>query len=143
MADNASWPSLLSPDLDAVLFADYTFGGTYIGEGGQESCRGFAEKCPHACVAVLCGSVDGRGLNSAGIPCCPDSATTPYRMVTFDYLGELPVVKLHTAGLKVAEISWRSWETCAGREENEKRIVLASLGMADPVDWNRHPGTRA
>ncbi len=138
MADNVSWPSRLSPEIDVAVFADYTFAGTYIGIDGRLRPEDFARHCPQACVAVLCGRVDGHGLVAQGIPCLPDTMTTSLRMITFDYLGELPVVKLHTAGLKVAEYSWRTWDPDRTRDKNEKAVISASAGMADPVDWNNY-----
>lgn len=135
-ASNETWRDNLSDELDAVVFADYTFKNKYIGSGGMISSVSFAERCPSTSVCILCGSVDVDELCSQDIRCLPNKNTEAYRMgKTFDFLGMKPVIILHTAGLKVAEISWKTWDASKTRPENEQTIYEASNSMADHVDW--------
>ncbi len=135
-ASNNNWIEKLSPDLDAVVFSDYSFDREYIGKNGMIDARTFAGKCPFSAVCIICGKVDVEDVVSNNINCFPKANTYPYRMTkTFDYLGPLPLTILQTAGLKVGEISLKTWNISRPRQENIKNVCEASHYMADPVNY--------
>jgi hypothetical protein len=94
---------------DVVIVADYAREGMIIGTGGDITVEEFARAAPHATVIQFVGQVDVQGLQKQGISVYPGIDLGPHRMAkTLADLGPRPVVELHTAGLKVAELLWKA-----------------------------------
>ena len=109
---------------DAVIVADYCNLELFIGPGGQMEAARLAHLAPGVAVIPFAGRVDRDSLQRAGIWCLPESGSEPYRMArTFAHLGVRPVIDLHCAGLKVAEIVAR-----LGPERRSDRAMRTALG---------------
>jgi len=93
---------------DAVVVADYCSCDLFVGPGGQMEAGRLAQIAPDVVVIPFAGHVDATALGRAGISCSPASGGAPFRMTrTFAHLGVKPVIDLHAAGLKLAELVLR------------------------------------
>jgi hypothetical protein len=94
---------------DAILVADYTRQDQIIGEQGGLSPALLAKLAPAITIVQFAGRVDTAALSKAGITVFPGQEIEARRMVrTLAALGPRPVIELHTAGLKVGELAFRS-----------------------------------
>ena len=110
--------------LDAIIVADYTYNGVIIGNNGLIDPKKIKEKYPETMVIQFSGKVNIEELRSHEIGYYPAYYVGPFRMgKTFGYLGIKAVIDLHTAGLKVGEITARN----AKRFHNYNEIKEASI----------------
>ena len=104
---------------DAIILADYCSPDLFIGQGGQMEVERLRAIAPGIVVVPFAGRVDTKALEQAGIWCLDHAGEESARMArTFSHLGVKPVIDLHCAGLKVAEIAVRQ------RAENATDAVL-------------------
>ena len=93
---------------DAIILADYCSPDLFIGQGGQMEVERLRAIAPGIVVVPFAGRVDTKALEQAGIWCLDHAGEESARMArTFSHLGVKPVIDLHCAGLKVAEIAVR------------------------------------
>jgi len=93
---------------DAIILADYCSRDLFIGQGGQMEVARLRAIAPGIVVVPFAGRVDTEALGQAGIWCLDHAGEESARMArTFSHLGVKPVIDLHCAGLKVAEIAVR------------------------------------
>jgi hypothetical protein len=92
-------------DADAIVVADYSRNDQIIGRNGDLP----ASAVPSGSTVIqFAGRIDVQALRDAGVLVWPGIELAAHRMAaTFAALGPAPVVKLHTAGLKVAELAVR------------------------------------
>lgn len=101
-------PAAMLAGADALLVADYCSRDLFIGPGGQMEAGRLARLAPDVVVVAFAGHVDAEALSREDIACFPPSGGVPFRMArTFAHLGVKPVIDLHAAGLKVAEVVLR------------------------------------
>ncbi len=90
---------------DAIIIADYIYKETIIGKNGILTPQNIMDYFPDTTIIQFAGKIDDISLKNNQIPFYPDITVPTYRMAkTFDFLGPQPVIELHTAGLKTAEI---------------------------------------
>lgn len=88
---------------DLIFIADYKYDKEII-NNRLEFKIGQLKYCA---IVHLCGVVDYEWLNNNEIFCYPTKNGQAFRMTqTLAYLGLNPLIKLHTAGLKVGELLW-------------------------------------
>lgn len=97
----------LSGDIDAVVFLEHQHPRELVGANGIISNeRTFWHKKR---IVHICGNIDAEWLSRQGAilsPLSPASfGTMSYNTA---YVGPVPVIRLHTAGLKVGEAMWRA-----------------------------------
>ena len=130
-ADVTRFESLSKPEVegflataDALIVADYCSLELFIGQGGQMEPERLRHVAPGIVVIPFAGRVDARALRRVGIWCLPRAGEEPMRMArTFAHLGVKPVVDLHCAGLKVAEVVLRR-----GSHDLGEKALNAALG---------------
>lgn len=91
---------------DAIVVADYRRGDEIIGRTGDITPEALVRAAPAATVVQFAGLVDVDGLLAAGGSVFPGTPLPPHRMAqTLAAIGPRTVVELHTAGLKVGELT--------------------------------------
>ena len=92
-------------DLDALVIADYTRTDVIIGEDGDIEPSVFSRYFPALSIIHFAGVIDAQKLFEMGVTIYPYNTLESHRMgLTLGALSPIPVIKLHTAGLKVAEL---------------------------------------
>lgn len=95
--------------VDVLITADYTRSAPLIGPDGDLSVEVVAEKAPGISIVQFAGPLDVCGLQKAGVTVYPEMSLGSHRMAqTLAALGPRPVVELHAAGLKIAEMAVRN-----------------------------------
>jgi len=90
---------------DALVIADYTRRSPIIGEQADIEPAVLGKHFPSLTIVHFAGVIDVQGLAHAGVVLHPAHAQESHRMaMTLASLGPAPVIKLHAAGLKVAEL---------------------------------------
>lgn len=90
---------------DALVVADYDRTDLLLGRGGALSVEALLKRAPHVAVVQFAGWIRTAELLAAGLRVFPEEEVGPRRMGrTMAYLGPAPLVGLHAAGLKAAEI---------------------------------------
>jgi len=90
---------------DALVVADYDRTDLLLGAGGGLSVEELLKHAPHVAVVQFAGWMNAAELRAAGVPVFPGEEIGPRRMGrTMAYLGPAPLVGLHAAGMKAAEI---------------------------------------
>ncbi len=90
---------------DALVVADYDRTDLLLGEGGELSIGALQKRAPHVAVVQFAGWICPGELRAAGLRVFPEEEIGPRRMGrTMAYLGPAPLVGLHTAGMKAAEM---------------------------------------
>jgi hypothetical protein len=90
---------------DALVVADYDRTDVLLGEGGDLTVEALQKRAPHAAVVQFAGWIRAGELRAAGVRVFPGEEIGPRRMGrTMAYLGPAPLVGLHAAGLKAAEM---------------------------------------
>ncbi|RJR41445.1 MAG: hypothetical protein C4576_17800 [Desulfobacteraceae bacterium] len=93
---------------DALMVADYLAEGIVLGDGTGRPTSGLMRLDPSATIVQFAGRIDFAALKRTGHRVFPGKVLGSHRMLhTLAYLGPRPVVELHTAGLKSAEINLR------------------------------------
>jgi hypothetical protein len=105
------WKDVTPADLEKaelVYFADYSSRGTAVITGetiAHLQRNGIG-------IVHLCGGLDTDGLATKGVRVYPAKKGYPKRMTqTLAYLGPTPLIRLHAAGLKVAELLLKGKES--------------------------------
>jgi hypothetical protein len=99
-------------DVDALILADYTRSDEIIGSEGDITAAQLAQAAPGITVVQFCGRIDVQGLQNKNITVFPPKPLRAHRMaLTLGGIGPRPVIELHTAGLKVGEISLRQHQS--------------------------------
>lgn len=94
---------------DAIVIVEHSSHDLLIGQGGQITAKQLYELNPSVCIAHIAGGVDQNELEAVGIPFQPSCLALPgYMSISTDYLGPLPLIDLHTAGLKVGAMMARA-----------------------------------
>lgn len=90
--------------IDALIVAEHHERKELIGAEGLITPKEISELNQYVTIIHICGNVDQNSLSENGIRCWPRSfADAGYMSVTTDYIGPKPLIRLHTAGLKVGE----------------------------------------
>jgi hypothetical protein len=121
---------------DALVIADYGSRGCFLGPSGQMTVERLREVAPGIVVIPFAGRVDAAALRRASIWCLPHAGREASRMSrTLAHLGVKPVVDLHCAGLKVAEIVSRHKR--GDRDEDALKAALGTRGAL--ITRGTHP----
>lgn len=90
---------------DAIVLAEYRATHTILGADGVLTPRDLTRLAPVALVVQLAGGIEASSLQEANIAVWPSPVVPPRRMSrTLAALGARPVIELHAAGLKGAEV---------------------------------------
>jgi hypothetical protein len=90
---------------DCLVISDYESREDVIGENGHISVEHLARSSQGIKIIQFTGLLDTKLLKKFGIICYPTTRLRPKRMSrTLADLGPLPVIELHTAGLKVGQV---------------------------------------
>lgn len=120
--------------VDALVICDYTREDYIIGHTGDISPCTLASAAPGIRLVLFAGLVDVMAVRSAGIPVFPHAELPPHRMSrTLAALGPRPVVELHAAGLKVAEVAARMRRKLADPME-ARAAAIRACGFATVVE---------
>lgn len=93
---------------DAVILADYTRTDTIIGEGGDVELDMIADEAPGTTIIQIAGASRLASAELAGVVAIPGIDLGARRMaLTPAAVSARPVVELHAAGLKTAEMVFR------------------------------------
>lgn len=115
---------------DALVIAEHHSRDQLIGENGFITAPALYELNPGLAVVHVCGAVDRKVLDQSGLNCWPDHfAPAGYMSAATDYVGPTPLVKLHTAGLKVGECLAAERKNGASAFDAEIN-VLSNLDLA-------------
>lgn len=119
---------------DALLCAQYASDVPVIGTEGVIGAEQLAVLAPSITVVQFAGGIDDAGLARRGIHVYPTPTVSARRMArTLAGLGPRPVVELHTAGLKVAELLRAAVrDGCRGVEA--EHVVVAAHPVAQLVN---------
>lgn len=94
--------------LDALLVASYSGESNVLGDL-VFPLSSLGELNPAMKFIQFSGSIDVDSIRGAGFQVYPDEKVWPYRMSrTLSYLGVRPVLALHSLGMKVGELTYRS-----------------------------------
>lgn len=95
-------------DADAILVMDHHSRKMIIGKDASITPKMLHELNPYLTVVHVSGGVSREELLESSITCWPEKfAPAGYMSAATDYLGPRPMIDLHTAGLKVGELSKR------------------------------------
>ncbi len=115
---------------DAIVIAEHHSRDELIGENGLFTAPALYELNPGLAVVHICGAVDRKALDQSGLSCWPDHfAPAGYMSAATDYVGPTPLIKLHTAGLKVGERLAAARRNSASAFDAEIK-VLSNLDLA-------------
>lgn len=117
-------------DADLVVLVEHHSSVCLIGSEGQITVEELLMLSPHLSIVHIAGNVNREEIDSAAIPCLPQTSAAPGHMsVATDYLGPKPVIVLHAAGLKVGEAMARTRLAGLDPIATEKK-VLRNLPLA-------------
>lgn len=95
-------------DADALVIADYTRNDVIIGQKGDLTVDELASVAPHLTIIQFAGRIDIESISKHRLHVYPVVKLESRRMAfTLGEIGPRPVIELHTAGLKVGEITAR------------------------------------
>lgn len=105
-------------EADCLVISDYESLEDVIGEQGHISIEQLRKCSPGLKIIQFTGLIDTKMLKKSGFTCYPSHRLMPKRMSkTLADLGPLPVIELHTAGLKVGQaMSFAKNEGFRGKE---------------------------
>lgn len=96
-------------EADVLIIADYRRDSFLFAESGDFTAAQLAEIAPGLGIVQLTGGCDFDALKRCGFVMYPDNPVPFYRMgCTLAELGVAPVIRLHAAGLKVAQAMWEA-----------------------------------
>ena len=91
-------------EADALVVVEHHEKRQLIGDKGLITGEELSSLNDSISVIHICGNVDQNSLLNNGVECWPKNfAPVGYMSVGTDYIGPDPLIKLHTAGLKVGE----------------------------------------
>lgn len=91
-------------DYDAVIIAEIKDDQCFIGEKGLLKSKKLKELNPEIKVGVVAGNAEAKDMDAAGIYYIPKHISPPKYMSYQVYqLGNMPVLELYAAGLRVAQ----------------------------------------
>jgi hypothetical protein len=94
---------------EVLLVADYGDDTMVIDDTGAVRAGDIANVRPGIAIIQFAGGIDAASVRAAGLPLWPAAPVPPRRMSrTLAALGPRPVLALHAAGLKVAELCARA-----------------------------------
>jgi len=115
---------------DAMVIAEHHHWEPLIGEKGLITAEALYKLNRGLTIIHICGAVDQKKLDQLGLTCWPgEFAQAGYMSVATDYVGPKPLVKLHTAGLKVGQSLAHARNEGASAFESEIK-VLSNLDLA-------------
>jgi len=115
---------------DAIVIAEHHHRKQLVGEKGLITARELYELNRGVTVIHICGNVDQKDINKVGIKCWPTHfASAGYMSAATDYVGPKPLIRLHTAGLKVGQDLAHARKEGASAFDSEIN-VLANLDLA-------------
>ena len=115
---------------DALVIVEHHKKKQLIGEKGLINGEELFNLNKHISIIHICGNVDQNNLIKIGLRCWPKRPAPAGRMsVGTDYVGPKPLVKLHTAGLKVGECLAHVHRKSTSAFNSEMK-VLASCKLA-------------
>ncbi|MHC4725077.1 MAG: hypothetical protein ACYS9V_12665 [Planctomycetota bacterium] len=89
---------------DALIVVEHHERKQLIGAEGFITPKEISQLNKYITIIHICGNVDQDSLIRNGVRCWPRNfAPAGHMSVTTDYIGPAPLIKLHTAGLKVGE----------------------------------------
>lgn len=89
---------------DALIVVEHHERKQLIGAEGFITPKEISQLNKYITIIHICGNVDQNSLVKNGVRCWPKHfAPAGYMSVATDYIGPIPLIKLHTAGLKVGE----------------------------------------
>ena len=89
---------------DAIVVVEHHEKRQLIGDKGLITAEELFRLNRYVTLIHICGGVDQRVLIKNGVKCWPRTfAPAGHMSVGTDYIGPTPLIKLHTAGLKVGE----------------------------------------
>ena len=90
---------------DVIVIADQSRKSTILGGKGVLTAQDFKKKFPETKILHIAGGVDTTSFTDEGIFCYPQKVGYAQKMSeTLAYLGVKPVIELHTAALKAAQL---------------------------------------
>jgi hypothetical protein len=119
---------------ECVVVADLQTSEVLVGTNGWIEPIKLVQAAPDVIILQYAGKVDLNQINQSGLMCIPNYEVGEHRMWrTLAYLGSLPVIRLHAAGLKVGELMWRELNYL-----NDANSVINSLSfdgsLCQPID---------
>jgi hypothetical protein len=115
---------------DALLIVEHHKKKQLIGEKGLITGEELFKLNKHITIIHICGNVDQNNLIKEGVRCWPKRfAPAGHMSVGTDYVGPTPLIKLHTAGLKVGECLAHIHRESANAFNSEMK-VLANCELA-------------
>ena len=115
---------------DALIVVEHHERKLLIGEKGLITAEELSALNNYITVIHICGNVDQDSLKECGVRCWPNSfAPAGFMSVGTDYVGPTPLIKLHTAGLKVGECLARARKKRKNAFDSEM-AVLKKLNLA-------------
>jgi hypothetical protein len=115
---------------DALIVVEHHEKKQLIGAEGFITPEAISELNKYITIIHICGNVDQNSLVRNGVRCWPRHfAPAGYMSVATDYIGPTPLIKLHTAGLKVGECLAHVHRESLSAFDSEME-VLANLELA-------------
>ena len=115
---------------DALIVVEHHERKQLIGAEGFITPKEISQLNKYITIIHICGNVDQDSLIKNEVRCWPKRfAPAGYMSVATDYIGPTPLIKLHTAGLKVGECLARAHRDNPSAFDSEIE-VLANLELA-------------
>jgi hypothetical protein len=115
---------------DALVVVEHRERKQLIGGEGFITSKEISQINKYITIIHICGNVDQDSLIRNGVKCWPRNfATAGHMSVATDYIGPTPLIRLHTAGLKVGECLAHVHREGLGAFDSEME-VLANLELA-------------
>lgn len=127
---------------DLLVLVEHRRREQIVGPDAGLTWEEIASSAPTLAVAHICGAVDADGLRRSGLRYLPrEIAPAGYMSVTTAYLGPAPVVRLHTAGLKVGEAMARARLSGFSTEDAAAYALRTSPAMSFAAEQLRRDAT--
>lgn len=121
--------SELLATLDAMLYIDYW---NRLGVEGFPAVQEGLGLCKGGTLIQFVGGLDLAPFKTAGWRVAPATPVPPHRMWrTLAYLGPAPVIELHAAGLKAAELEFRQVPYDSGNQYDGLRQPIVAFRPAE------------
>lgn len=119
--------------IDALIVADYRGTTLHFDRDSHLNAARLAQLRQDITIIHFAGRLDFDDLAAHGIVTAPAAASRPGHMArTLAYLGPRPVIELHTAGLKVGELTWKVHQTSRSLQETED-ILEKTYPLCQPL----------
>jgi hypothetical protein len=117
-------------EADALIVVEHHERKQLIGGEGFITSKEISQLNEHITIIHICGNVDQDSLIRNEVRCWPRNfAPVGHMSVATDYIGPTPLVRLHTAGLKVGECLAHVHRDGLSAFDSEMQ-VLANLELA-------------